>query len=89
MTQRTDGEAPDMHPKRLATQQDFIYVGDKDRKKLQKIAWDAGWFPKKTKKGIMWQAPDEVGQVLLHGSDSDHHAYDNALSQFRDAGLDV
>lgn len=83
-------EAERKHPKRLANpEQPFIHVGDKDLKKLQRLAWEAGWWPARRKKGILWQAPDEVGQVLLHGSASDHHAYRNALQEFRKAGLDA
>jgi hypothetical protein len=78
------------HPKRIANRnQSFISVGNKELKKLQRRAWDAGWWPKKTKSGIMWLAPDQVGQVLLHGTSSDHHAYGNALAEFRNAGLKV
>lgn len=79
-----------MHPKRIAEpDQGFIYVGDKELKKLQKIAWEAGWWPAPKKKGILWQAPDRVGQVMLHATSSDHRAYNNALAAFRDAGLDA
>ena len=67
----------------------FIYVGGKDLKKLQKVAWDAGWWPKRTKSGIMWFAPNGEDHVTLHGSSSDHHAHANALGEFRKAGLDV
>ena len=81
---------PPLHPKRIANpDQQFFHVGDKQMKKLQQKAWDAGWWPQKTKKGILWLAPDGVGQVLLHGSSSDHHAYANSLGAFRRAGLDV
>lgn len=80
----------DPHPKRIANpDQGFIYVGDKELKKLQKRAWEAGWWPAEKKAGIMWLAPDAVGQVMLHGSSSDHHAYANAVAAFRAAGLDV
>ena len=79
-----------MHPKRRANDaQQFISVGDKALKKLQKAAWDAGWWPEMKKSGIMWLAPDGAGQVMLHGSSSDHHAYANALGEFRKAGLEV
>lgn len=80
----------DEHPNRRADRnQPFIYVGDKDLKKLQKRAWDAGWWPKQKKNGIMWLAPDGVGHVTLHNTQSDHRAHDNAVSLFRNAGLDV
>jgi len=68
---------------------------DRDRfslsrlKKLQRRAWDAGWWPERKKKGILWLAPDEGGQVMLHGSASDHRAYDNAVALFRSAGLET
>ncbi len=79
-----------IHPKRRANpEQGFLYVGDKRLKKLQKLAWDANWWPERKKNGIMWLAPDQSGQVMLHGSASDHHAYDNALAEFRKAGLEV
>lgn len=79
-----------MHPKRIANpDQGFIYVGDKQLRKLQKVAWEAGWWPDQKKKGILWMAPDGVGQVMLHGTSSDHHAYPNALAEFRKAGLDA
>lgn len=78
------------HPKRIASPgQGFVYVGDKQLKKLQKTAWDAGWWPAEKKSGIMWLAPDGTGQVMLHATTSDHHAYANALSEFRKAGLDA
>lgn len=84
-----DEEEP-KHPNHIANpHQSFIYVGDKRLKKVQKAAWDAGWWPKRTKSGIMWLAPDRAGQVLLHGTSSDHHAYDNAVAEFRKAGLKV
>jgi hypothetical protein len=79
-----------IHPKRKAhPEQKFIFVGDKKLKKLQKAAWDAQWWPETKKNGLMWLAPDGAGQVMLHGTSSDHHAYDNALGEFRRAGLDV
>lgn len=37
----------------------------------------------------MWLAPDGTGQVMLHATTSDHHAYANALAEFRKAGLDA
>lgn len=67
----------------------FIYVGDKQLKKLQKRAWDTGWWPEKKKSGIMWFAPEGGGHVMAHGSASDHRAYANLLSEFRKAGLDI
>ena len=89
MAQNDDDEAP-MHPKRVGNPtQQFVYVGDKHLKKLQKVAWDAGWWPEQKKKGIMWLAPAGGGHVMLHGSASDHRAYDNALGEFRKAGLEV
>jgi hypothetical protein len=79
-----------MHPKRIANpSRPFSSVGDKQLKKIQKAAWDAGWWPEQKKRGLLWLAPDEVGQVILHGSASDRHALANALSEFRKAGLDV
>lgn len=84
-----DDEIP-IHPKRKANPTaQFSYVGDKKLKKLQKEAWNAGWWAEPKKSGIMWLAPDGAGQVMLHGSSSDHHAYDNALAEFRKAGLQV
>lgn len=78
-----------MHPKRLANpDQSFIWVGNKDLKRLQKIAWRAGWWPARKKSGIMWQGPNGA-QVMLHDTDSDHHAYGNALGEFRRQGLDA
>ena len=67
----------------------FIWVGNKDLKAVQKKAYDAGWRPKRKKKGLMWLAPTGPGQVMLHGTDSDHHAFANAVSEFRRAGLDI
>jgi len=79
-----------LHPKRRANPtMKFDSVGGKELKRVQKVAWAAGWWPKRTKKGIMWFAPDGVGQVLLHGTSSDHHATANAVAAFRKAGLDV
>jgi hypothetical protein len=78
------------HPKRIENpDQDFIYVGNKDLKKVQKKAWDAGWWPAQKKSGILWRHPDETGQVMLHGTASDRHALENAISLFRKAGLDI
>jgi hypothetical protein len=89
MSQAISPDDPPVHPKRIENpNQAFIYVGDKKLKKLQKRAWDANWWPKTTKSGIMWFAP-ERGQVTIHGSESDHHAYANTLARFRAAGLDV
>ena len=80
----------ELHPKRVANKrQGFVAVGDKRLKKLQKLAWQAGWWPEQKKKGILWMAPNQVGQVMVHGSNSDHHAYDNLVGEFRKAGLDV
>jgi hypothetical protein len=54
------------HAKRLAKpEQPFIFAGDKRLKKIQKQAWDAGWWPERKKSGILWQAPDVPGQVLV------------------------
>lgn len=84
-----DDEKP-LHPKRRAdADKQFVYVGDKQLKRLQKKAWDAGWYPEEKRKGIMWKSPDQKSQVMLHSTDSDHRAYDNALGEFRRAGLDV
>jgi hypothetical protein len=81
----------ELHPKRKANpDQKFIYAGNKDLKKLQKVAWEAGWWPEEKKGGkILWLAPNQIGQVLVHTTSSDHHAYDNCLGLFRNAGLDV
>lgn len=85
----TSDEMP-VHPKRVASRtQQFISVGDKDLRKLQKAAWDAGWWPESKKRGIMWLAPDCVRHVMVHGSNSEHHAYANLLAEFRSAGLQV
>jgi hypothetical protein len=79
-----------VHPKRVTNPRaQFVYVGDKRLKKLQKKAWDAGWWPERKKRGIMWQAPDGAGHVMVHGSDSDHHALANVTSEFRNAGLEI
>jgi len=79
-----------VHPKRRTNpQQAFIWAGDKELKKLQKAAWNAGWWPQAKKSGILWLADDQRGQVMVHGTSSDHHAYDNVLALFRAAGLDV
>lgn len=78
------------HPKRLKNRdQAFVSVGDKDLKKVQKKAWDAGWWPAVKRNGIMWFAPDEIGQVMLHGSSSDRHALSNAVRDFQKAGLNI
>jgi hypothetical protein len=80
----------DWHPKRRENpDQQFICVGDKDLKKVQKAAWRAGWWPKRKKSGIMWFAPNGAAHVMVHDSDSDHRAYANAVSEFRKAGLDI
>jgi hypothetical protein len=85
----SDDEIP-THPKRKAhPEQKFLYVGDKDLKKLQKAAWDAGWWPDTKKNGIMWLSPDGTGHVMLHASNSDHRAFANARKEFRNAGLEV
>lgn len=85
----SDDEVP-IHPKRKANPgAQFSFVGDKKLKKLQKAAWDANWWPEPKKNGIMWLAPDCAGQVMLHRSSSDHHALENALAEFRKAGLQV
>jgi hypothetical protein len=67
----SDEDIP-IHPKRKAhPEQQFIFVGDKKLKKLQKAAWDAKWWPERKKNGIMWLASDETGHVMAHGSNSD------------------
>ena len=77
-----------MHPKRAANRdQPFIHVGDKKLKILQKAAWEAGWWPERKGNGIMW--PMGTGHVMVHGSNSDHHALANLTSEFRKAGLKV
>lgn len=84
-------EEPELHPKRIANpRKQFVCAGDKDLKKVQKVAWKAGWWPEEKKGGkILWMAPDGVGQVMVHETSSDHHAYANCLGEFRRAGLDV
>lgn len=84
-------DEPELHPKRRANpNKSFVYAGDKRFKDLQKRAWKAGWWPDERKSGkILWQSPDESGQVMVHGSSSDHHAFKNLVSEFRKAGLDV
>jgi hypothetical protein len=80
-----------LHPKRKANPgKGFVYAGDKRLKAVQKAAWKAGWWPEEKKSGkILWQSPDEVGQVMVHGTSSDNHAYDNVVSEFRKRGLDI
>jgi hypothetical protein len=79
-----------MHPKRIGDPPPtFDYVGDKALKKLQRKVWDEGWFPERTKKGIRWLSPNLVNHVQLHGTASDHRAYDNAKALFRQFGVDV
>jgi len=58
-------------------------------KKVQRVAWDAWWWPDRKKSGIMWLAPDEDGHVMLHGTSRGSRAYENAVAQFRRAGLDI
>jgi hypothetical protein len=66
----SEGDDP-IHPKRAANPaQPPIYVGDQKLKKLQRTAWEAGWWPEPKKNGIMWLAPDGSGQAMLHGSSS-------------------
>jgi hypothetical protein len=90
MTQQKPRDVPKKHPRRIANpKQQFVYVGDKQLKKLQKVAWDAGRWPEQKKGGIMWLAPDGSGHVMLHGTASDHRAFDNAVGEFRRAGLSV
>jgi len=84
-----DDDKP-LHAKRKANRdQPFIAVGDKDLKKVQKMAWKAGWWPERKKSGIMWLAPDGASHVMLHDTASDHHALRNAVADFRRAGLNV
>lgn len=86
----TEDDVEQEHHLRVANpQQKFIWVGDKKLKRLQKIAWDAGWWPKETKSGIMWRAPGDAGQVAIHGTNSDHRAIRNLTSEFRKAGLKI
>lgn len=78
------------HPKRLKDpNKAFAYVGDKRLKKLQKQAWEAGWWPDEKRDGIMWQSPDRRFQVMIHRTDSDRRAFDNAAALFRRFGLEV
>lgn len=86
----TGDDEVQQHPRRISNaDQKFIWVGDKKLKAVQKVAWDAGWWPKETKSGIMWLAPDEAGQVAIHGSNSDHRAIKNLTAEFRKAGLKI
>jgi hypothetical protein len=79
-----------IHPKRLANpDQTFIWAGDKDRKALQRKAWDANWWPERKKKGVMWFSPDLASHVMVHETDSDYRAAANSRRDFRLAGLDV
>jgi hypothetical protein len=91
VTPKPPDEPPDLHPKRRAhPQQKFVSAGHKDLKAMQRAAWDAGWWPRLARSGaILWLAPDGKGQVMVHGSASDHRAGDNLRAQFRKAGLDV
>lgn len=89
MSQDNPPDVP-KHPKRAEDpDQPFIYVGDKDLKKVQRAAWDAWWWPVRKKSGIMWFAPDEDGHVMVHGSSRGGRAFENAVAQFRRAGLDI
>ncbi len=79
-----------MHPKRLARPNArFSFVGDKRAKQLQRLAWDAGWWPERKRAGIMWLAPDGVDCVMVHGTPSDRRAYDNMRADFRARGLQL
>jgi hypothetical protein len=85
-----DEDERTLHPKREQyTDQDFIYVGKKDFKRVQKAAWDAGWWPAQKRSGLMWQSPDQRFQVMVHGTSSDHHAFNNMVAEFRKAGLKI
>jgi hypothetical protein len=80
----------EQHPKRIENRdQKFISVGDKDLKKLQRKAWDAGWWPAAKKSGILWQAPDKIGQAMVHATANGPRAFNNIRGIFREAGLDV
>ena len=80
-----------MHPKRTANKTaQFVWVGDKELKKLQRKAWDAGWWPERKTNGMLWQHPTDItASVMLHGTCTDHHAFANARSRFKKRGLDV
>lgn len=89
MTVPPDGsgdDEPDEHPARAG--QTFDYVGDARWRELQQAAWDAGWAYKKKKKGLLWLAPNGKS-VLVHGTPSDHRAFKNSRSLFRQYGVDV
>jgi hypothetical protein len=78
------------HPKRLARpDKAFVYVGDKRVKRLQRQAWEAGWWPEEKRDGILWQSPDQRFQVMIHRTGSDRRAFDNVAARFRRFGLDV
>lgn len=59
-----------------------------DLRKLLKAAQDQGFIVKRTRKGH-WQVRNAEGQIVavIAGTPSDSHAWRNALSDMRKAGL--
>lgn len=62
---------------------------NKDLKNLVKSLEDQGWTTRDTRKGLYLLAPDGVGAVLVHYTNSDHRAWKNTLAEIRRAGGSV
>lgn len=59
----------------------------KEVKNLLKQAEKQNWRVKEKKKGWMLYSPDGNMKVMIHKTASDHHAFDNAVSEMRKGGF--
>ena len=58
----------------------------KQEKAVLAAAVEQGWSISDTKKGVMLLAPDGVGKVTMHATNSDHRALKNLVSIMRRHG---
>lgn len=49
----------------------------------------AGWRVERSSRGWKLYSPDGKVLVVVHRTDSDHHAYKNTLARLRRGGLDL
>ena len=58
-----------------------------EEKRLLQEATEQGWTVIETKKGVMLLAPDGVGKVVMHGTNSDRRALRNLVSIMKRHGF--
>lgn len=61
----------------------------KSVRELLRHAEKQGWTTVDTGRALRLQAPDGIGQVTFHKTESDHRAMKNTIARLRRAGMEI